>query len=254
MRFVNDSDCRTRVHFVRRRARKKISDGLAGDPMDCCSNFGNDGPRAHSTLAACSQIQHHARGKPADESQVFSIRKCADRLGQMKRKRIGAQSRDQSKLAGGAFGEIAWSIASRQSNDIRIAGSSCELDFGRENVPREPIADLDHAADIPDGSEFSTDQFAQDVLGACPTRATGIAFRQPTHLIKRDSVGSPTLRVTDGKKSVHRRSIPARQRSTPAHGHRRTGAGHDHAESRSPASHRTWRRKALAQSVGSIDR
>jgi hypothetical protein len=37
------------------------------------------------------------------------------------------------------------------------------------------------------------------VLGACPTRAMRIAIRITTHLRKRDSVRSPTLRATDGK-------------------------------------------------------
>jgi len=89
----------------------------------------------HSTLTARPQIQRHAWRKPADEREVFPMRKCADDHWQMERKRIGAQSREKSKLAGCAFGKIAWSIAPRQGNDIRLTGSSRELDFGCENFP-----------------------------------------------------------------------------------------------------------------------
>jgi hypothetical protein len=124
-----------RVRFVRRGAGKKISDGLAGDPVYRRSNLRDDVPRSHRTLVARSQIQHHTRRKPADESKVFPIRKGADHLWQMKRKRIGVQSREQSKLAGCAFGKIAWSVAPRQCDDERIAGSGGEFYVGRENVP-----------------------------------------------------------------------------------------------------------------------
>jgi hypothetical protein len=187
------------VHFVRRRARKKISDRVAGDWMYRRSNLRDDVPRPHSTLTARSQIQGHARRKPADERKVFSIWKCPDDLWQMKRKRKRGQSCEESNLAGCAFGKVAWSIASRQGNNVRIAGPGSEFYLGCENVARESISDLSHAADIPDRPEFSTDQLAQDVLGARPTRATRIGFGKASHLSVCDPKRSSAFRMTDGK-------------------------------------------------------